>query len=130
MFKKDLLQRRVGLFIASAICYKYADQAIAYLTQQLAANGQAIAVWTGLVLLGLFPFVYEVLLVRKLGYRQSWPLPILAASILAAFVMLWQRHVDSRIALAVYFIPVLVLLFLKKRGDPTAEAGVEPKSAG
>jgi len=131
MFKRNLLERRIGLFIASAICYKYADRAISYLIQKPGSNGHSVGVWVGLVIMGLFPLVYEILLLRKLGYRQWWPLPILAASVLGSFIMLWQGHVDSRIAFAVYFVPVLILLFTKKRSEDTPiEAGADPKSLG
>jgi hypothetical protein len=41
MFKKNLLERKIGLFVISAICYKYADKAISYLLQQPAGNGQS-----------------------------------------------------------------------------------------
>jgi Ca2+/Na+ antiporter len=133
MFKKNLLERRIALFVISMICYKYADRAISYLVHKSVGslNAEAIAIWVGLVLLGLLPFVYGILLMRKLGYRQWWPLPILAASVAGSFVMLWQGHVDSRIAFAVYFVPFLILIFVKKRSDNTpTEAGTNPKSLG
>ena len=89
-----------------------------------------LGAWVGLICLGILTLVSELVLLQKLGYRQWWPLPILAASILGSFVMLWQGHVDSRIALGVYFVPVLILLFTKKGGDRPTAAGVEPKSLG
>jgi hypothetical protein len=133
MFKKNLLDRRIGLFVISMICYKYADRAISYLVHRSAGNLDAalMGVWVGFAFLGLLPFVYEGLLLRKLGYRQWWPLPILAVSVVGSFAMLWQGQVDSRIAFAVYFVPVLILLFAKKRNEhQSTVGGADPKSLG
>jgi hypothetical protein len=128
------MKRRIGLFIISTICYKYADVAISYLAQHRTAAGHPWAVlggWVGLICLGILTLGSEGVLLQKLGYRQWWPMPILGASILGSFVMLWQGHVDSRIALAVYFVPVMILLFTKKRSEDTPiEAGAGPKSLG
>jgi hypothetical protein len=123
MAQRNVFEKRLGLFVSGAICYKYADRAISYLLHQQIEGGppwgtlhmDIFGCWVGLLCLGLLPFVFEIALLRKLGYHRLWPLPFLAATTLCSFVMLWQRQVDSRIAFAIYFVPVLILLFVRER---------------
>jgi hypothetical protein len=124
MAQRSVFEKKLGLFVASIICYKYADLAINYLLKKPERGGHpwsalqadSLGSVAGLVCLGLFTLVSEVVLLRKLGYRQLWPLPFISATIIGAFVILWQRQMDSRIAFAVYFLPILILLFVRKRG--------------
>jgi hypothetical protein len=131
------MRPRLGLFVTVMICYKYADRALSYLSYKSTGIGHSLGVlrmdtlgcWIALLCLGILPFVCEIVFLRRLGYRLWWPLPFLAFATLYSFLLLWQRQTDSRIAFAVYFAPILILLFARKRSDNSCtEEGEDPRA--
>lgn len=112
--KERRMKPRLAVFVSAVTSYTLAYEAIDAIhhasTFPVGYALSGIATLTGAI------YVAVVLRYLRLsGYPQFWPVLIIAIVALGSLGFLALGYVDRREGFAIYFLPVIPILFLKRR---------------